>query len=179
MKLYFIAIVPGQELRDQIRALKEEVKEKYGAKHALKIPAHITLQIPFKHAEEEEPELIRELETFARGKEPFEVELSGFDSFPPRVIFIRIVNHLPVVRLHNELQKVMNNLTGQDNRKKSSPVHPHVTIASRDLSKKAYREAWPEFKNRNFEARFDVSSFHLLKHNGKVWELHREISFRE
>lgn len=143
------------------------------------IPAHITLQIPFKHAEEAEPDMIKALENFAREKEAFVVKLSGFDNFPPRVIFIRVVDHLPIVRLHNELHQVLSDLIEQDNRKKSSPVHPHVTVASRDLSKEAYRQAWPEFKNRNFKARFDVRSFHLLKHNGKIWKLHREIFFRE
>lgn len=178
MKLYFIAIVLPPQLRDEINVFKEEMKEKYGAKHALKIPAHITMQPPFKFSEGEEEGLISALEDFAGQQENFEVELNGFGSFPPRVIYVRVTDHQPIIRLHNSLQQVTKDFVKQDKGRVESPIHPHVTIASRDLTKSAFKESWPQFKTRSYEARFSVSNLVLLKHNGQHWELYKDLAFK-
>jgi len=47
--------------------------------------------------------------------------------------------------------------------------HPHITIAYRDLSYSNFIEAWREYEQGNFEARFEVNDFHLLQHDGKKW----------
>jgi 2'-5' RNA ligase len=52
-----------------------------------------------------------------------------------------------------------------------------MTIATRDLSKKMFHEAWPEFQDRDFHSGFIADRLHLLKHNGKNWELYREFLF--
>lgn len=179
MKLYFIAIILPEDLREEIRSMKEEVKEKHGAKHALKIPAHITLQPPFEFPQEEENKLVSALEDFCAQRTGFEVELNGFGSFPPRVIFIKVTDHEPITRLHNSLQRVMEHFVNSETGKKESPIHPHVTLASRDLSKEAFKKAWPEFKHRPFEARFRAASLFLLKHNGQSWDLYRELAFKK
>ena len=54
MDLYFIAIIPYSELREKVRKVKERMKAEYGAGHALKSPAHITLQMPFKRSSADE-----------------------------------------------------------------------------------------------------------------------------
>ncbi|UJH91222.1 hypothetical protein LZ575_21950 [Antarcticibacterium sp. 1MA-6-2] len=61
MKLYFIAILPPEDIRRQIKDFKMEIALKYGAKHALKLPAHITLKSPFKILELQEKNLIDNL----------------------------------------------------------------------------------------------------------------------
>ena len=48
--LYFIALIPHTGLREEIREIKERMRDEYGAGHALKSPAHITLQMPFKRS---------------------------------------------------------------------------------------------------------------------------------
>jgi 2'-5' RNA ligase len=37
-------------------------------------------------------------------------------------------------------------------------LHPHITIATRDLDSSTFVKAWPHFKNREFKASFDVKS---------------------
>ena len=177
MKLYFIAIVLKPDLRYKVKALKEEVKTRFGAKHALKIPAHITLQPPFKLKEEQVSDLLDNMESFAKRQKTFHVRLNGFDSFPPRVIFVKVVNHQPVVSLHNELVQVINPLLKTGGHGRSSSIHPHVTIASRDLRKRDFPDVWAEFNDREFKASFSVESIFLLKHNGKTWDLYREFFF--
>ncbi|GHA31954.1 2'-5' RNA ligase [Salinimicrobium marinum] len=177
MELYFIAILPNYEIRKRIIELKLEVKEKYGVKHALKLPAHITVQIPFKFPEEQEPQLLEKLHSFAAGQKPFQVHLNGFGSFPPRVIFIKIENQDPVTECHAELQQIMSILLESDNARKVSSFHPHITIATRDLEKEVYKQVWPKFKNREFKAAFRAESFILFRHDGKTWQICEEFEF--
>jgi hypothetical protein len=34
-----------------------------------------------------------------------------------------------------------------------------------------FSEAWDLYKAKKFSAVFDVDSFHLLQHNGKMWNI--------
>src|SRR5690554_2794875 len=101
MKMYFIALLPPAEIEAEINALKLEVKEQFGAKHTLKLPAHITLLAPFKMAEEMEGRLLQLLEEVARETTSFNIFIAEFGCFPPRVIFLKINNHQPVIDLHH------------------------------------------------------------------------------
>lgn len=178
-QLYLIALVPHEKLRDDIRELKLEMKKRFNASHALKAPAHITLQMPFRRDEEFEETLTTGLDSFTAGQQPFEIEINGFDAFPPHVLFLKIDNHGPVVELHSDLQPVLRENLGLSDKEIMDRFHPHLTIATRDLSKKMFHKAWPEFKERKFRATFTADSLHLLKHNGKNWEPYREFGFGE
>ncbi len=175
MDLYFIAIVPPLGLKEKIRAYKEEIREKYHSRHALKLPAHVTLQAPFRMSEKKEPDLFALLEEVGEEYHPFPVELSGFGSFPPRVIFIEIKDHNPLKELHRRLEKKIDEKIGLGEREKMGKFHPHITMATRDLDKQNFRKAWADFKIRTFSDSFTARNFTLLKHNGKNWEVYREI----
>ncbi|MEJ2584098.1 MAG: 2'-5' RNA ligase family protein, partial [Robiginitalea sp.] len=97
--LYLIALVPGAELRTRIRSLKEEMKRRFGSSHAMKSPAHITLQMPFRRPEAFEDGLIQSLEMFGREQPVFDLPLQGFDCFPPRVLFVKVENQEAVAAL--------------------------------------------------------------------------------
>ncbi|WP_424493497.1 RNA 2',3'-cyclic phosphodiesterase [Salinimicrobium sp. GXAS 041] len=180
MKLYFIAILPDPGLRQRIKKIKEEVKELYNVKKAMKLPAHITLQIPFKFPEEEEERLISSLASFAEDQKAFSVNLTGFGSFPPRVIFLKVENEKPLQLLQERLQDVMKDflLKDEDNKKKKA-FHPHITVATRDLDKETFKKAWNEFKKRDFEATFCAKIMVLFRHDGKNWNLHKEFLLKQ
>jgi len=76
--LYLIALIPPEELKEQVRILKTEMRERFNASHALKAPAHITLQMPFRREPEFEERLIPELEQFSGTIQPFPVQIDGF-----------------------------------------------------------------------------------------------------
>ena len=48
MSLYYIAIVVPEPLQSEITAFKTAIHQRFGAKSALKSPAHITLFPPFR-----------------------------------------------------------------------------------------------------------------------------------
>ena len=178
MNLYFIALIPYHKLREQIMSLKEEMKERFNAKHALKSPAHITLQMPFKRSKEHELHLINTLQKFGSRQQAFTIELSGFDCFAPRVIFVKVTDHNPIVSLHAELKKPLIDNLVFDQKEITTKIHPHMTIATRDLIEGAFDRAWLEFEKRKFRATFLARSIFLLKHNGKYWDILMEFPFK-
>lgn len=177
--LYLIALIPHIELREQIKVFKKEMKERFNAKHALKSPAHITIQMPFKSSNKDEPYLINTLHEFAANQNAFMVELSGFDCFSPRVIFVKVIDYEPIISVHAKLKKVLIEKMEYEENVISPNIHPHVTIATRDLSVKNFGGAWREFEKREFEASFLSKSLFLLKHNGRFWDIYREFLFKE
>ena len=177
MSLYFIALVPPNELREQIKAFKTEIEARYQAKHALKLPAHITLKMPSNIPKEEEQLLTRSLQELADQITVFDVELSGFDYFKSGVIFVKCADHEPIIEVHKKLEKVLSQKLGDTKKEDPSRFYPHMTIASRDLSPEFFGKAWAEFKNREFQASFEAENFFLFKHNGKTWDVHQKFYF--
>ena len=176
--LYLIALVPGPSLREEVRLLKEEMRLRFGASHALKSPAHITLQMPFRRAVTEEAGLLKTLGTFSDHEEPIEIRLSGFDCFPPRVLFIRVADHEPLTGLQSRLAETLVHQLGFPQKKEGFPFHPHMTIATRDLTEPNFHKAWEGFKEREFSATFTADRLFLLRHNGRTWDLYREFPFQ-
>ncbi|HSO78143.1 MAG TPA: 2'-5' RNA ligase family protein [Bacteroidales bacterium] len=169
--------MPEIKLREEIRAIKEEFSQDYSASHALKSPAHITLQMPFKRTPDYEPMMTNALREFAVTEKPFTVELDGFGAFTPRVIFIKISNHQHVSGLHSRLRDMMLAQMEFSRDEVMINVHPHITIATRDLSRDSFGRAWPLFENRKFTGAFTVNSLFLMKHNGRSWEILGEFNF--
>jgi 2'-5' RNA ligase len=176
--LYFIALVPHNSLSDEIRKVKEQMRDQFGAGHALKSPAHITLQRPFKRNPSEEGKMCSTLRSFALKEKPFTLNLSGYGAFVPRVIFIKIVDPDPVRFMHRRLRDIL--VAGLDFGRDEimNDVQPHITVATRDLNREAFAEAWPLFMEEEFTGQFEVNSIFLLKHNGIDWDILREFKFR-
>jgi 2'-5' RNA ligase len=169
--LYFIALVPHQEMLDEIREIKEEMKILSEAKSILKSPAHITIQKPFKRMNIAEPEIVKSLKRFASLQKSFVVELDGYDSFPPRVIFIRVKDHINIVKLHKGLKKVLNGELNFSRAELMEDIHPHVTLTTRYLSESGFNNAWPCFKDREFSGSFNARDLCLMKHDGQKWNI--------
>lgn len=175
MSLYFIALIPPENIKEEIRSFKEEVRGKYNVKHALKLPAHITLQRPFKMPDPIEEELKILLDNFSKTQHPFEIEISGFGRFDQRAIFAEVTNKLPVIVLFDRLQEGIAPFVHAKDKQHS--IHPHLTIATRDLGRQNFLPVWEDFKDRKYEANYKTESLFLLKHNGKLWEIISENNF--
>lgn len=176
--LYFIALVPEKELRERVRRIKERMKAEFNAGHALKSPAHITLQMPFRRNVSEEMKLADALGRFAAGEVSFDLHFEGFGCFAPRVIFIRLADPEPVISMHRRLKSVLLESLGFADGEIMKSVLPHMTVATRDLEKQAFAEAWAEYQDEEFIGSFNVRSLFLLKHNGSYWDIFREFAFR-
>lgn len=174
MNLYFIGVVPSKKLSKEIRLIKEEFKLRYLAKHALKLPAHITLIPPFRS--NREGDLIIKLREFSAGQKEFQVCLDGFGSFSPKVIFVDISNSKQLEDLQRDLfSSIKDYLPEEINSEKK--FHPHITLATKDLYRKKFKDAWEDFRNRKFSAYLKVNKLSLFKHNGKTWDVYKEFRF--
>ncbi len=178
LELYFIALIPHEELRNEIRAIKERMRDHYGAGHALRSPAHITLQKPFKRDRDAGRAISDALRLFAQNEQPFTVELDGYGAFPPRVIYIKLKENRHIATLHERLKALLLSSFDFTPDEIMKGVEPHITVATRDLTREAFSEAWPEIKGERIISSFRVNSITLLRHTGKLWEILEDFNFR-
>ena len=171
MNMYFIAIVAPGEIDQQILKCKNFFKEHYECTVALKSPAHITLIPPFWMKEDLENDLINSIKEFSITKNKFEITLKGFGAFKPKVIFADVVKSEPLNDLHKSFSDFILHQNRFPVKKDDRSFHPHVTLAARDLHKKAFQEAWEVFSKKKYEALWPVNGISLLRHNKKNWDV--------
>ena len=171
MNMYFIAIVAPEEINQQVLKWKNFFKERYECSVALKSPAHITIVPPFWMNEEREDDLINSIKEFSISKPKFEIILQKFAAFPPKVIFVDILKNKILNELYRSFADFIINQNKFPIKKEDRPFHPHVTLATRDLYKKAFQEAWDIFSTKKYEALWIVSGLSLLRHNKKNWDV--------
>jgi len=171
MNMYFLAIVAPEKINHQVLKWKNYFKDHFECTVALKSPAHITLIPPFWMKEELEGDLVNSIQNFSTTQITFEITLKDFAAFKPKVIFVDVVKS----NVLNGLYQSFTNHIFIENKfpikKDDRPFHPHVTLATRDLYKKAFQEAWEIFSKKKYEALWIVKGVSLLRHNKKNWDV--------
>lgn len=176
MQMYFVAIVMPAGLDKKILEFQKWMAAKYNCNVALKSPAHITIVPPFWMEQEKEEQLKAALQNITETIQPFVICTDDFSAFKPRTLFVSIKDN-------QQLKQVK---TKTDDHFKSTcfkiktddrSFHPHITIATRDLRKKDFADAWPYFGNKSFEEAFEASGLSLLKHNGSTWDAYYTAGF--
>jgi len=177
--LWFVAIVPPENVVREIREIQIEIAERFGPNRAMRLPPHITLEPPFRLALDETSHLKNILHEFFSEKYNFAIELRGFGAFRHDVVFIEVVPNLALLEMQASLSRFL--------RDKERLIHepqfhegftPHLTIANRDVKEFQFRALWHEFNTRKFYAQWDVKTITLLRHNNKNWEQHAEFALR-
>ncbi|MDT9340407.1 2'-5' RNA ligase family protein [Trichodesmium erythraeum 21-75] len=176
--LLFVALVPPENIQNQVTEIKEYFSRNYNSSHALKSVPHITLQPPFKWPTESLTLLQESLEAFTQHCSAFPITLSGFAAFVPRVIYINVVKTPELLKIQRDLIAFTETTLGIVHPpSKIRPFSPHVTVAFRDLTKQNFRAAWIEFRERSLDLDFTASQLTLLIHNGKRWNICNEFPF--
>lgn len=171
MKLYFVAVVLPENLNEEIKQLKIFMRERWGCTVGLKSPAHITLIPPFWMAETIEENFCADLDALCKTIPPFSVTTNHFSAFTPRTIFIEPVLHEDLKKLKEATDAFCKTHPQYGAKADTRPFHPHITIATRDLHKRAFAEAWPYFENKKFETVFEATALSMLRHNGTTWDV--------
>jgi len=170
-KMYFIAVVAPDEINEQVLKWKNYMKENHGCVVALRSPAHITLVPPFWMDESLQSKLISSITEFSKVQRPFQIRLKNFSAFKPRVIFLFVEPNQELEGMQNELANTLISAASFPIEQEQRPFAAHLTIATRDLHKKAFHEAWAVFKEKKYEAAWTVGGISLLRHDEKKWEV--------
>ena len=174
--LYFIAVVPPEDMRDRVTEIKEDFAEKFNSRHALKSPPHITLHMPFKWKEAKRDHLDEKLSEVARRHRTFSIAIRNFNCFEPRVIFLDVDHSSELAGLQKDVRQAMKTLNVFNSNYREKPFHPHMTVAFRDLRKKEFYRAWKIYKEREISFEFPVKAITLLRHTGKRWIMVKDVS---
>lgn len=173
-KIYFIALLPTAEAGKEIIRLKQEFAEKYGARHAVKVLPHITMQVPFTADPLLEKTFTAELTDFAATLAPFEVSLNGFGTYPfkeQKILYINVERKPAIMETHQKLMGFLRKEFGFSNMLARNIFNPHITVAFKDLTPEQFAAAWPEYEHKDFKLSFKVNNLYFLRHNGVSWEV--------
>jgi 2'-5' RNA ligase len=172
-QLYFVAIIPPPGLRGAITDIKQDFKERFNSKHALRLVPHITLKAPFSCNDDQ-----RVIDWFTNipvAVSPFEQKLHNFNCFANKrnpVIFIDPELGPALKQLQKEvILDFKNNFPSIQVPQNELRFHPHMTVGYRDLSYENFKLAWSEYKDRTFDVSFMVENFCLLQHDKKQWNI--------
>lgn len=174
--MYFVAVLLPEALNEKILVYKKQMAKNYGCTVGLKSPAHITLVPPFWTAATNEDLLRAELDGLAATLSPFTVFTANFSAFAPRTLFVAVKESADLLALKKKTDERFD-AKAYGTKKNSRPFHPHITVATRDLQKKDFADAWPQFEKQKFEESFDVAALCLLRHNGRLWDVVHIASF--
>jgi 2'-5' RNA ligase len=173
--LYFIAIIPPEEIATEITSFKQEMANIYNSKKALRVMPHITLKAPFTIPSHQDATILEWFENIKTNVNPFEITLNGFGAFDnPKnpVIFVKPEESVPMRLLQKDIlvafKKQFFNIQLHFHEEE---FHPHMTIAYRDLAYTEFEKAWKIFNKKHFSATFYNNTFYLLKHNGVQWKI--------
>ena len=176
--LYYIAVVLPSPQANAVKTLQNRVHTEYHSRAALRSPSHITLQAPFRLALDQVGDLKQVLTEFASSYSPVSIELDGFGCFPPRVVFVRVIENQALSLIQHDLIKTLTeNQMTCSGEQGSRAFHPHITIAFRDLIQRHFRSLWGEVEHKSFVDRFTAGGITLLRHNGKIWTAEADFLF--
>lgn len=173
---FFIALLPPPDIQDYANSIKQHFSDRYHSRAALKSPPHITLQPPFERLAAQVPALKQCLTTFANNQQSVPITLSGFAAFPPRVIYINVLQTQELLTLQRDLMTYLEAHVGIIT-VATRAFSPHLTVAFRDLTRQNFKAAWSEFQHQQLHCEFTADYLTLLLHDGKRWNVYDQFSF--
>ncbi len=175
---YFLAIVPSKEILERAESIKEEIREKFGVKYALKSPAHITVKMPFSYNEAKEEILVAKIQEFLKLQGSFLVRIIGVGTFGNRVIYLDIEKSQELATLQASLKLFCKKELNLVDELSDRNYQPHMTLAFKDLKPTRFEEVLGWIERNAFLAEFCAAELVLLKRKEGRWVLHRSIPFR-
>lgn len=169
--MYFLALVLPPDLNEKIHYWKKYMFDKHLCKVGLKSPAHITVIAPFWMEENLEDQLIIDVDKLSADLQPLTIATNNFSAFKPRTIFAAVKENKELEELKIKTDEFFKQSGQYQMTFENRPFHPHITIATRDLFKRSFYEAWPVFEKEILQEEWEATGLSVLKHNKKTWEV--------
>ena len=182
MPLYYIAIIIPEPFQSHITAFKNAIHQQFGAKSALKSPAHITLFPPFRWESDRQDVLKTALDGFSlhfsQKNTPLSIKLKNFGFFRKTTVFVDVESAEMLFILRGSLLDYLStHIDLRDDKDALRPFHPHITIVNRDISEADFEAIWAAYSNKSFNVDFSVESISLLLNDGKRWNVVYTVRF--
>lgn len=175
---FFVALIPPRPIQDYASQVIQALGDRYHTRTA-HAPPHITLQPPFLWQSNDTSQLEECLSSFAHSQVQIPVVLSGFGAFAPRVLFINVLKTDVLLRIQADLMAHLEKHLGiADPVAQRRPFSPHLTIASRNLNRQTFKQAWSELEPQAVEFEFVGDRLVLLIHNGRGWHVQAEFPLK-
>lgn len=172
---FFVALLPPTEIQTYAANVIQDLSQRYRT-HTSKSPPHITLQPPFLLHQERLAELTACLQNFASEQSALPVFLSNFGAFAPRVLYLNVVKTPELLSLQSALS---NRLVGDGildpADQEQRPYAPHLTVASRKLTRQTFRQAWSELQTQIVQFQFMAERLTLLIYIDQRWQVQAEF----
>lgn len=177
LQKYFLALVPPPEILQKAHEIKEQLRNQFGIKYALKSPPHITLKMPFNYNEAKEELLISKLGQHLKDQEIFSVKIVGVGTFGNRVVFLSIEKSADLELLQTKLKLYCKQELHLVDELSDRNFHPHMTVAFKDLKPAQFPEVLAKVRQLSFITEFSAENLILLKSVEGRWINHRVIPF--
>ncbi len=175
--MYFIAVLCPPELDKKVLQYKLWMKEQFGCTVAMKSPAHITLVPPFWLENESESKLLEHFHAFTSDMQEIQIQTNGYGHFSKRVLYLNVEKNPALEELKLQAEAHFITAFNKAIRKEDREFHPHVTIATRDMSPSAFYKAWEQLSVQNFTYSFLTKTIALLKLSLGKWNITAEINW--
>jgi len=177
MKYSIFYLMKGEARRYRNKLVKE-VGPKFGERYVLnsKLPAHITLKIPFENNNIKKVEKV--LKKFIKNHKSSKIKIIGFGNFRRFVAFLKFEFPKFALGTYKEMINELGKIKGIKIHEHEKNWHPHATIAYGN-TKKSFNEIWNYLKKLNkpkFELMFD--NITIMKKVGKYWKIHKEFKLK-
>ena len=175
---YSIFYLMAGEVKRYRDKLVRKVGPKFGERYVLdsKLPAHITLKVPFETKRIEEVEKV--LKEFVKNHKASKIKIIGIGHFRRFVTFLKFKFPKPALQIQKDLIKEISNIKDIKIREHDKKWHPHSTI-SYGNTKKSFNGIWNYLKKLNksdFEMMFD--NITIMKKSGKYWRVHKTFKLK-
>lgn len=172
---FFVALMLPQEADDFARQVIRDLKTQYRTRTAKAAP-HITLQAPFRWPIAEVDRLEEAIAHVATTLPPIPVHLTGFGSFPPRVIYIDVEKTAELLQAQTQLtQYLQTQPQAIELKPERRTFSPHVTVASRNMNRKIFKIIWQELREQPADFQYVCDRLTLLIYNAEGWSIYREF----
>jgi 2'-5' RNA ligase len=176
--MYYLALVLPEEINKKVLTLKQMMLERFECRVGLKSPAHITLIPPFWMEPGMEENFIRDTDMLAADLKPFLLQTRDFSCFKPRTLFIDVAPNVELQESKKKTDVFFSERKHYGLKIENRAFHPHITIATRDLHKKTFYEAWALFENKSFREECLIDGLSVLRHNQKNWDVIHTSQFK-
>jgi len=172
---FFVALMLSPEADDFAQQVIRDLKARYRTSTAKAAP-HITLQAPFRWPIAEVASLEGAIAQVSHTLSPIPVHLSGFGSFPPRVIYIDVEKTPELLQTQAQVSDCLQQQPQAIELKPERRTFaPHVTVASRKLDRMTFQTIWSEVQEQTVEFEYVCDRLTLLIYDRQGWRIHREF----